>query len=171
MKGSGLIVLVLAGCGLMIASSVEAAPGYEFGVTNQRDFRSRRGFKTVGLATARGFGKRTVLPPFSAISSPVSQSYTYEAGEQRQEQTSADEHPGNDDLETYAPLIHLLHATLAVEIFMLPRLHPLLASESSILHVLKPYLCGRSNFLDPSVPCSLRSLLLTLIIFSYAHSE
>lgn len=106
MKGSGMFVLVLAGCGLMLASAVEAAPGYELGITNQRDFRSRRGFKTVGLATARGFGKRTVLPPFSTVSSQASQSYTNDAGEQRQEQSPTDDHSGNDDLETYAPFLY-----------------------------------------------------------------
>lgn len=107
MKGSRLIVLILAGCGLMsmLASTVEAAPGYEFGVNNQRDFRSRRGFKTSGLATARGFGKRTVLPPFSsAPASSASQSYTYDVNEQHQQPSPLDDHPGNEELETYAIL-------------------------------------------------------------------
>jgi hypothetical protein len=67
-----MIVLVLAGSCLMSAliTTTEAAPGSsEYGGhvgtssinghNNQRDFRSRRGFKTVGLATARGFGKRS----------------------------------------------------------------------------------------------------------------
>ena len=67
-----MIVLMLAGSCLMSAliSTTEAAPGSsEYGGhvgtssinghNNQRDFRSRRGFKTVGLATARGFGKRS----------------------------------------------------------------------------------------------------------------
>lgn len=95
MKGSGLIVLVLAGCGLILATTAEAAPGFEYGLNNQRDFRSRRGFKQVGLQTARGFGKRTILPAFSGFSSPSSY-----------DQQQTDEHPGNDDPETYARLIH-----------------------------------------------------------------
>lgn len=69
-----MIILMLAGSFLMSALilTTEAAPGLsEYGGhvgtssfnghNNQRDFRSRRGFKTVGLATARGFGKRSSL--------------------------------------------------------------------------------------------------------------
>lgn len=68
MKGGNAFVLVLAGWGvlliLLISTTTEAAPAIainspEYAVNNQRDFRSRRGFKTVGLATARGFGKRS----------------------------------------------------------------------------------------------------------------
>ena len=65
MKGKGALMMVLAGGGLiglmLSTTAVEAAPHpaeYTSSVNNQRDFRSRRGFKTVGLATARGFGKR-----------------------------------------------------------------------------------------------------------------
>ena len=66
MKGKGALMMVLAGWGLiglmLSTTAVEAAPHpaeYTSSVNNQRDFRSRRGFKTVaGLATARGFGKR-----------------------------------------------------------------------------------------------------------------
>jgi hypothetical protein len=66
MKGKGAFLMVLAGWGLIglmiLTTAVEAAPHpadyTSSSVNNQRDFRSRRGFKTVGLATARGFGKR-----------------------------------------------------------------------------------------------------------------
>lgn len=73
MKGKGVFMLVLAGWSLisllLLTTAVEAAPGpVEYSANNQRDFRSRRGFKTVGLATARGFGKRAPAPSsFSAF--------------------------------------------------------------------------------------------------------
>ncbi|KAI9552022.1 putative allatotropin precursor [Daphnia sinensis] len=73
MKGKGAFMLVLAGWGLIglmiLTTAVEGAPhpaDYS-SVNNQRDFRSRRGFKTVGLATARGFGKRA--PALSTFTS------------------------------------------------------------------------------------------------------
>ena len=107
MKGNGVFILVLAGWGLIglliLTTAVEAAPGpTDYAVNNQRDFRSRRGFKTVGLATARGFGKRTPsLPSFSAF---------------QDDQLMQQEENPNSDLDTYDIL-------MPFSIFQLTRFH------------------------------------------------
>ena len=47
-------------CLLLEATKAEArAISSDYATSANRDFRSRRGFRTVGLATARGFGKRS----------------------------------------------------------------------------------------------------------------
>jgi hypothetical protein len=93
MKGKGAFMIVLAGWGLIglmiLTTTVESAPhpaDYTSSVNNQRDFRSRRGFKTVGLATARGFGKRAP--------SPSSFSSFQDAAEQMMQQQ--EENPSSD---------------------------------------------------------------------------
>lgn len=65
MKGGGVLLLAVLASLMMTLTTTDAAPptvsGTEYAVNNQRDFRSRRGFKTVGLQTARGFGKRASI--------------------------------------------------------------------------------------------------------------